>query len=156
MASVKQMARLLSGVLSLFREDLACYRCGEVGHLKTDRVTGAKCQATRCTLCHSFIGTNAHSARGFCNRSNQVFPNVARSSKKKPACRGRKPAATRGRSSSTSSRPNHNGPTSSKPAPYNTHGDAVKDLPKDVIAAMATLNRFAKAGGDLENRGGCV
>ena len=31
-------------------EDLACYRCGEVGHLKTDRVTGAKCQATRCTL----------------------------------------------------------------------------------------------------------
>ena len=56
-------------------EDLACYRCGEVGHLKTDRVTGAKCQATRCTLCHSFIGTNAHSARGCCNRSNQFFPN---------------------------------------------------------------------------------
>ena len=56
-------------------EDLACYRCGEVGHLKTDRVTGSKCQATRCTLCHSFIGTNAHSARGCCNRSNQVFPN---------------------------------------------------------------------------------
>ena len=56
-------------------EDLACYRCGEVGHLKTDRVTGTRCQATRCTLCHSFIGTNAHSARGCCNRSNQVFPN---------------------------------------------------------------------------------
>ena len=56
-------------------EDLACYRCGEIGHLKTDRVTGEKCQATRCTLCHSFIGTNAHSARGCCNRSNQVFPN---------------------------------------------------------------------------------
>ena len=56
-------------------DDLACYRCGEVGHLKTDRVTGANCQATRCTLCHSFIWTNAHSARGCCNRSNQVFPN---------------------------------------------------------------------------------
>ena len=26
------------------------------------------------------------------------------------------------------------------------------DLPKDVIAAMATLNRFVKAGGDLERR----
>ena len=38
-------------------------------------MTGEKCQATRCTLCHSFIGTNAHSARGCCNRSNQVFPN---------------------------------------------------------------------------------
>ena len=28
----------------------------------------------------------------------------------------------------------------------------MKDLPKDVIAAMATLNRFVKAGGDLERR----
>ena len=54
---------------------MACYRCGEVGHLKTDRMTGAKWQATRCTLCHNFIGTNAHSARGCCKRSNQVFPN---------------------------------------------------------------------------------
>ena len=38
-------------------------------------ILSSKCQATRCTLCHSFIGTNAHSARGCCNRSNQVFPN---------------------------------------------------------------------------------
>ena len=56
-------------------EDLACYRCGELGHLKYDRMIGARCQATRCTLCHSVIGTNAHSARGCCSRSNQVFSN---------------------------------------------------------------------------------
>ena len=79
------------------------------------------------------------------------FSNGVRSSKKEPVGRGRKPAATRGRpSSSTSSKPNHNVPTSSQPAPYSTHGDAVKDLPEDVIAAMATLNRFAKVGGDQE------
>ena len=34
---------------------------------------------------------------------------------------------------------------SAKPAPYNTHGEAVKDLPREV-------NKFAKAGGDLERR----
>ena len=56
-------------------EDLACYRCGELGHLKYDKLTGTRCQATKCTLCHSVIGTTAHSARGCCSRSNQVFPN---------------------------------------------------------------------------------
>ena len=28
----------------------------------------------------------------------------------------------------------------------------MKDLPREVVAAMATLNKFAKAGGDLERR----
>ena len=53
-------------------------------------MTGARCQATKCTLCHSFIGANAHSARGCCNRSNQVFPdgNVSAGKSKSAGARG--------------------------------------------------------------------
>ena len=38
------------------------------------------------------------------------------------------------------------------PTPYDTHGEAVNDVPKDVIAAMVTLNRYHKAGGVSERR----
>ena len=131
-----------------------CYRCGRPGHLKYNFNTKTACPSTVCSVCKAHIGTDNHNARNCSKESARVFPNAARSSKKKVVGKGRKPAATRGKSSSssTSSKPNNNGPTYSKPAPYNTHGDAVKDLPKDVIAAMATLNRFAKARGDLERR----
>ena len=76
---------------SLYQDvgDIACYRCGELGHLKYDKMTGARCQATKCTLCHSFIGTNAHSARGCCSRSNQVFPNGNFSAGKSKSASGR-------------------------------------------------------------------
>ena len=140
-----------------------CYRCGRPGYLKFNLNTKLACPSTVCSVCKARIGTDNRNARNCSKESARVNPDAARSSKKKPAGRGRKPAATRGKSSSsTSSKSSHNGPTSSKPSPYNTHGDAVKDLPKDVIAAMATLNRFVKAGGDLENSssrwpmGGCV
>ena len=132
-----------------------CYRCGRPGHLNYNFNTRTACPSIVCSVCKAHIGKDNHNARNCSKESARVFPNAARSSKKKPVGKGRKLAATRGKSSSsssTSSKPNHNGPTSSKPAHYNTHGDAVKHLPKDVIAAMATLNRFVKAGGDLERR----
>lgn len=55
--------------------DIPCYRCGEMGHYKYDKFTGARCSSTKCTLCHSYIGTDTHNARGCCNRSNHVFSN---------------------------------------------------------------------------------
>ena len=64
---------------------------------------------------------------------------------------GRKPATTCGKYSS-SPPTSHSTSTSSKPAPYNTHGEAEKDLPREVVAAMATLNKLAKADGDMERR----
>ena len=112
-----------------------CYRCGRPGHLKFNFNTKLACPSTICSVCKAHIDTDNHNARNCSKESARVFPNVARSSKKKVVGKGRKPAATRGKSFSTSSKPSHNGHTSSKPAPYNTHGDAVKDLPKDVIAA---------------------
>ena len=135
--------------------NVVCYRCGRPGHLKYNFNTRTACPSTVCSVCKAHICTDNHNSRNCSKESARVFPNAARSSKKKPADEGRKPPATRGKSSSSSStsfKPNHNGPTSSKPAPYNTHGDAVKDLPKDVIAAMATLNRFVEARGDQERR----
>ena len=119
------------------------------------------CSSTVCSLCKAHIGGDNHNARSCCKDSARVFPKGARSdrsSKKKAGGKGRKPATTRGKSSSSSpttpssSKTNHSTSTSSKPAPHSTHEEAVKDLPREMVAAMATLNKFAKAGGDSERR----
>ena len=85
-----------------------CYHCGKPGHLKFNLNTKLACSSTVCSVCKAHMGDDNHNAQDCCKDSALVFSNDARSFKKKPVGRGRKPAATRGRSSSsTCSRPNH-------------------------------------------------
>ena len=128
-------------------EDLACYRCGEVGHLKTDRVTGAKCQATRCTLCHSFIGTNAHSARGCCNRSNQVFPNGNFSAGKSKSAVSRGGNKSNGKSNSSESKGKKDKKSFGKEkashyGPANSVSNTVSSVPKELQQMRALLAKM--------------
>ena len=142
----RKAEEVLRRVVTLFKEtssdpppNAICYRCGKPGHLKFNLNTKLACSSTVCSVWKALIGNDNHNARNCCKESARGFSNGVRSSKNKPVGRGRKPAATSGRPpSSTSSKPNFNDPY--KPAPYNTYGEAVKDLPKDVIAAMATPN----------------
>ena len=133
-----------------------CWRCGLPGHLKFNIKKSLACTSTTCSLCKARIGGDSHDARYCCEKSSKVFPNasrVDRPAKKRNTGKSRKPGAGRGKpssSSSSSSRPNHT--PLSKPFSYDTHGEAVKDVPKDVIAAMVTLNRYHKAGGASERR----
>ena len=140
-----------------------CYRCGRPRHLRFNYNSKMACSSTVCSLCKAHIGSDNQNARNCCKDSARVFPKGARSdrsSKKKAGGKGRKSATNRGKSTTSSSTPvppsssnsNHSTSTSAKPAPYNTHGEAVKDLPREVVAEMATLNKFAKASGDLERR----
>ena len=74
---------------------VVCYRCGRPGHLKYNFNTRTACPSTVCSVCKAHIGTDNHNSRNCSKESARVFPNAARSSKKKPAGKGRKPAATR-------------------------------------------------------------
>ena len=124
-----------------------CFRCGKPGHVKYNFSSKLACTSTICSLCKSFIGDGNHNAR-FCSKdSAQAFMRARPDSKKKPASKARKSTSSRGKSSS--SKPNS---SSSKSVSSNSHGEAAKDLPKEVIAAMAILNEYAKDSGDSHRR----
>ena len=142
--TIKRDVQYLTVFLMLFAGGVVC------------QDTSSSSTSTMCSLCKARIGGDSHDARYCCEKSSKVFPNasrVDRPAKKRNTGKGRKPGAGRGKSSSSSSsssRPNHT--PLSKPFSYDTHGEAVKDVPKDVIAAMVTLNRYHKAGGASERR----
>ena len=124
---------------------------GDAVYLDISSLTSKR--ASPVPLLRVLCARHALDARYCCEKSSKVFPNasrVDRTAKKRNTGKGRKPGAGRGKPSSSSSRPNHT--PLSKPFSYDTHGEAVKDVPKDVIAAMVTLNRYHKAGGASERR----
>ena len=125
--------------------DTICYRCGESGHFKYNNITGAKCQATVCTLCHSFIGTENHNARGCCSRSNQVFPNgnFSNGNSKSGGRKGNRNARTinpsqgkgkRGKRDAGKEKSSHYGPRSEVSTSSNS-----SDVPKDLLQVRALL-----------------
>ena len=116
-------------------------------HVKYNFSSKLACTSTVCSLCKSFIGDGNHNARNCSKESTQAFTRARPDSKKKSTSKARKSTSSRGKSSSA--KPNS---ASSKPVSFNTHGEAAKDLPKEVIAAMAILNRFAKDAGDSDRR----
>ena len=119
-----------------------------------------------CSVCKAHIGGDNHNARKCCKKSARVFPKVhvlilllrrvlIVLLRRKPVAEAASlllpaPNLTTPPTTPSSSKTYHSTSTSSQPAPYNTHGEAVKDLLREVVAAMATLNKFAEAGGDLE------
>ena len=119
-----------------------CWRCGLPSHMKFYITKRLACTSTTCSLCKARAGGDNHDARYCCYKSLKVFPNAGRSerpAKRRNTGKGHKPGAGRGKSSSSSSsssRPNH---ISLLNLIYGTHGEAVKDVPKDVVAAMVIL-----------------
>ena len=154
--SVSLTVCLLSKLTSSFTRVLLFFLSFASGEKSILIKKSLACTSITCSLCKARIGGDSHDARYCCEKSSKVFPNasrVDRPAKKRNTGKGRKPGAGRGKSSSSSSsssRPNHT--PLSKPFSYDTHGEAVKDVPKDVIAAMVTLNRYHKAGGASERR----
>ena len=127
-------------------EDTACYRCGKLGHFKYDRMTGARCQATKCTLCNNFIGTNAHSARGCCKRSNQVFPNgnFSADKHKSSGARGSNRPSGKSNSSEAKSKKGGRGAGSEKVSHYGPESEvsssiSVSSVPKELQQMRALL-----------------
>ena len=127
-------------------EDTACYCCGELGHFKYDRMTGARCQATKCTLCNNFIGTNAHSARGCCKRSNQVFPNgnFSADKRKSSGSKGNNKSSGKSNSSEAKSKKGGRGAGSERSSHYGPSNESssstsVPYVPKELQQMRALL-----------------
>ena len=138
--------------------EIPCYRCGETGHYKYDKFSGARCAATKCTLCHSFIGSDTHNARGCCNRSNQVFSNgnFSAGKSKSAGAKGGERTVTKANPSQGKSKKMKSGVGKEKTSHYGpgsevSSSSSVSSIPKELQQMRAMLAQMESAHARSQN-----
>lgn len=116
--------------------DATCWRCGQPGHLKFNWVTKLSCSSTTCALCRQHIGKDQHDARACSDRSHSVFPAGNQSAKKNKTVKSNDSKKRK--------------PRAKKSSTYVAE-EAAQGLPKEVVAALAVLNKF-QAGNKSSER----